>query len=149
MEISVINGPNLQLLGSREPDLYGKDSLAELETKMKLLADQLEGDISLNFFQSNSEGEILDHIAELAERACDGIIINPAAYTHSSIAIKDALSAVNIPAIEVHISNIHKREEFRKKSITAEACAGQISGLGIFGYHCALRAIVNKINNKK
>ena len=135
MKLMVINGPNLNLLGEREPGIYGNltyDLLCE-----KLNAFARKRGVELDIFQSNSEGEILSFIHS-ARGGYEGIIINPAAFTHYSIAILDAILAVNIPAVEVHISNIYAREEFRRKSVTASACAGQISGLGIFGYFAAI-----------
>ncbi len=146
MKICVINGPNLQLLGIREPDVYGKITLDDIVARMKNLAKNFKN-LKVEFFQSNNEGDIVDKIGNLYNSGCDGIIINPAAYTHTSIAIYDALKAVNIPTIEVHISNIYKRESFRQHSVTAGACLGQISGLGITGYECALSALVDYINN--
>jgi 3-dehydroquinate dehydratase II len=148
MKILVVNGPNLQLLGKREVDVYGKTSLKQIERNLENLAAQI-GDIDLAFFQSNHEGWILDEIASTFDKKYDGIIINPAAFTHTSVAIYDALKAVNVPAIEVHISNVYKREEFRKQSITAAACNGQITGLGIKGYELALMALVDIIKKKR
>jgi 3-dehydroquinate dehydratase-2 len=145
MKICVINGPNLQLLGTREPDVYGKITLDDIVVRIKNLAKNFKN-VGVEFFQSNNEGEIVDEIGNLYKSGCDGMIINPAAYTHTSIAIYDALKAVNIPTIEVHISNIYKRESFRQHSITAGACIGQISGLGIIGYECAFSALVDYID---
>lgn len=147
MKIIVINGPNLQLLGQREPGIYGKTTLDDLNNRLKTVASSIGADIS--FFQSNNEGGIVDKIASAFKEKVDGIIINPAAYTHTSIAIRDAIEAVKIPAIEVHISNIHAREEFRRSSVTAAVCLGQISGLGIDGYEWALRAMANYLQNVK
>lgn len=135
MKIVVIQGPNLNMLGVREQNIYGQMKLEDIHAQMKSFAEQNKLDIE--FFQSNLEGEIVDRIQECIGDA-DGIVINPAAYTHTSIAIRDALSAVQIPAIEVHLSNIHQREEFRHKSLTAPVCAGQIIGMGPFGYHLAM-----------
>lgn len=145
MKICVINGPNLQLLGIREPDVYGNFTLNDIATGIKNLAKSFEN-IKVDFFQSNNEGEIVDKIGNLYKSGYDGIIINPAAYTHTSIAIHDALKAVDIPAIEVHISNIYKRERFRQHSITAGACIGQISGFGIKSYEYAFLALIDYIN---
>lgn len=147
MNICIINGPNLQLLGTRETDIYGKITLNDIITKIKNLAKKFKN-VQIEFFQSNSEGEIVDKIGTLHKSGCNGIIINPAAYTHTSIAIYDALKAINIPVIEVHISNIYKRESFRHHSITAAACIGQISGLGIKSYECALSTLVDYIGNQ-
>lgn len=140
MKILVINGPNINMLGIREKDIYGSNDYNSLVEKIKKEANEL--DCQVDFFQSNIEGEIITSIQK-AFGVYDGIIINPAAYTHYSIGILDALKAVNIPAIEVHISNIQQREDFRKKSVTAEGCIGQISGLGFEGYTLALRGLVN------
>jgi len=135
MKIVVIQGPNLNMLGIREKNIYGPMKLEDIHAQMRAFAEQSQFEIE--FFQSNLEGEIVDRIQECLGDA-DGIIINPAAYTHTSIAIRDALSAVQIPAIEVHLSNIHAREPFRKESLTAPVCAGQIVGMGPFGYHLAM-----------
>lgn len=142
MKILIINGPNINMLGIREKNIYGNNDYNSLVEKIKKEASEL--DCQVDFFQSNIEGEIITSIQK-AFGVYDGIIINPAAYTHYSIGILDALKAVNIPAIEVHISNIHQREDFRKKSVTVEGCIGQISGLGFEGYTLALRGLVNLI----
>lgn len=139
MKIAVIQGPNLNMLGVREQHIYGPMSLNQIHTQMQHAAEQ--HGIELEFFQSNLEGEIIDKIQECFGTT-HGIIINPAAYTHTSIAIRDALNAVSLPTVEVHISNIYKREEFRQKSITAAASTGVISGFGPFGYHMALMAMM-------
>ena len=135
MKIVVIQGPNLNMLGVREQHIYGPMKLEEIHAQMKNFAEQ--NGIDIEFFQSNLEGEIIDRIQECLGDA-DGIIINPAAYSHTSIAIRDAIAAVELPTIEVHLSNIHAREDFRKKSITAEVCAGVVAGMGPFGYHLAM-----------
>jgi len=135
MKIVVIQGPNLNMLGVREQQIYGPMKLEEIHAQMKNFAEQ--NNVEIEFFQSNLEGEIVDRIQECLGDA-DGIIINPAAYSHTSIAIRDAIAAVELPTIEVHLSNIHAREEFRKKSITAEVCAGVVAGMGPFGYHLAM-----------
>ena len=140
MKILVINGPNINMLGIREKDIYGNNDYNSLVEKIKKEASEL--DCQVDFFQSNIEGEIITSIQK-ALGVYDGIIINPAAYTHYSIGILDALKSVNIPAIEVHISNIHQREYFRKKSVTTEGCIGQISGLGFEGYTLALRGLIS------
>lgn len=140
MRILVINGPNINMLGIREKNIYGNNDYNSLVEKIKKEASELG--CQVDFFQSNIEGEIITSIQK-ALGVYDGIIINPAAYTHYSIGILDALKSVNIPAIEVHISNIHQREDFRKKSVTAEGCIGQISGLGFEGYTLALRGLIN------
>ena len=139
MKIMVIQGPNLNMLGTREPRIYGTTTLEEVHNQMKLVAD--EAKMEIEFFQSNFEGELVDKIQECFGEF-DGIIINPAAYTHTSIAIRDAIAAVGLPVIEVHISNIHRREEFRQKSLIAPVTAGQIVGFGPVGYHLAMIAML-------
>ncbi len=139
MKILVLNGPNLQLLGHRKTEIYGTVSLAGLESRLASVAEELG--VTLKFLQSNSEGELVDAIGDAPSEGIDGILLNPAAYTHTSIAIRDALEAVRLPAIEVHLSNIHAREEFRRHSMTAALCLGQISGLGADGYEWGLRAL--------
>ena len=140
MRILVINGPNLQLLGKREPDIYGTVDLDNINEQM--LEKAKEHATEIDFFQSNHEGVIIDRIGAAPAESIDLIIINPAAYTHTSIAIRDALAALNIPAIEVHLSNIYGREEFRQHSIIAPVCVGQISGFGKNSYLLALEAAI-------
>ena len=146
MKIAVIQGPNLNMLGIREQHIYGSMSLEQIHEQLKAAAAQ--NGVEVEFFQSNLEGEIVDRIQECLGTV-DGIMINPAAYSHTSIAIKDALSAVSMPVVEVHISNIYKREEFRQKSITAGASTGVISGFGPFGYHMGLIALMQIISEVK
>ena len=146
MKIAVIQGPNLNMLGIREQHIYGPMSLDKIHEQLKNAAEQ--NGVEIEFFQSNLEGEIVDRIQECLGTV-DGIMINPAAYSHTSIAIKDALSAVAMPVVEVHISNIYKREEFRQKSITAGASTGVISGFGPFGYHMGLIALMQIISEIK
>ena len=134
-KILIINGPNLNLLGTREPEIYGKTTLKGIETELKNKAEKLN--VEIECFQSNHEGEIVDKIHS-AKNNFDAIIINPAAYTHTSVAIRDAFASVEIPAIEVHISNVYSREEFRHNSLIAPVVVGQIAGLGIKGYLLAL-----------
>ncbi len=143
MKIVVIQGPNLNMLGIREQNIYGPMKLEQIHAQMKDVATQ--NGIEIEFFQSNLEGEIVDRIQECYGEA-HGIIINPAAYTHTSIAIRDAISAVNIPTIEVHISNIHRREEFRKTNMIAPVCASSVVGFGPFGYHLAMMGMLQIIN---
>jgi len=143
MKIAVIQGPNLNMLGVREQHIYGPMTLDQIHEQMKATADQ--SGIEIEFFQSNLEGEIVDKIQECLGTV-DGIIINPAAYSHTSIAIADAIAAVNIPVVEVHISNIYKREEFRQKSLTARSSVGVITGFGPFGYHLGLISIIQILN---
>ena len=146
MKIAVIQGPNLNMLGIREQHIYGPMSLDQIHEQLKGAASQ--NGVEVEFFQSNLEGEIVDRIQECLGTV-DGIMINPAAYSHTSIAIKDALSAVAMPVVEVHISNIYKREEFRQKSITAGASTGVISGFGPFGYHMGLIALMQIVSEIK
>lgn len=141
MTIDIINGPNLNLLGVREPEVYGRETLEEIN---RWLADSVRDlDLTLRFFQSNVEGEIIDrlHSAGYGESRADAVVINPGAYTHTSIAIRDAISAIPIPVIEVHLSNIHAREPFRAHSVIAAVCRGRIEGLGKLGYLAAVRAL--------
>ncbi|MDO4426538.1 MAG: type II 3-dehydroquinate dehydratase [Moraxella sp.] len=138
-KVALINGPNLHLLGRREPDIYGSTTLADIEAQLKSLARTHY--IELITFQSNHEGDIVDFIGEvglLADTPIDGVIINPAAFTHTSVAIRDALSALNKPFIEVHLSNVHAREPFRAHSYFSDKAVGVICGLGVMGYQMAL-----------
>ncbi len=146
MKIVVIQGPNLNMLGVREQNIYGNMKLEQIHQNMKGFAEQ--NGLEIEFFQSNLEGEIVDRIQECLGEA-DGMIINPAALTHNSISIRDAISAVSLPTIEVHLTNIHAREEFRQKSLTAGVCAGVIAGFGPFGYHMAMIAIMQILNEVK
>lgn len=142
MRFLIINGVNLNMLGIREPGIYGKSTLADLEKYISDKAKELDAEV--DFFQSNYEGAICERIQQ-ALGVYDGIIINPGAFTHYSYAIRDALGSVKLPAIEVHISNIHKREEFRHHSVTVPECIGQICGLGFKGYILALEALVDVV----
>ena len=135
MKFLIINGPNLNLLGQREPGIYGDDNYAGLCDRLKRFA--AEHDSTADCVQSNHEGVLIDTI-QGAQGKYDAIVMNPGAFTHYSYAILDALKAISVPCIEVHISNIHKREEFRHKSVTAAACVGQICGLGLYGYEAAM-----------
>ena len=138
IKISLIHGPNLNLLGVRETDIYGRLSFDEINRKIKQRA--VEMDMEVRIFQSNHEGEIIDAIQDAREWA-EGLIINPGAFTHYSYAIRDAITAVRLPAIEVHLSNVHAREEFRRHSVISPVVVGQILGLGSQGYLLALEAI--------
>lgn len=148
MRIAIINGPNLNLLGVREPAVYGTDTLEEVARKVRENVADLG--VALEFFQSNSEGEIIDELhAARYGRTDDAIVLNPGAYTHYSIAIRDAVAAIEIPVVEVHLSNTHAREEFRKTSVIAPVCTGRIEGLGWIGYALAVRALVEVGRKRK
>lgn len=141
MKILVVNGPNLNLLGSREPEIYGAQTLPQI---MQSLVDQAASvGADLEHYQSNHEGDLVDQIQRAGRDAFDAIIINPAAYTHTSVAIADAILAVGLPVVEVHLSNIHKRESFRHHSYVAPVALGQIIGFGAAGYGIALGALFN------
>jgi len=142
MKILVINGPNLNMLGIREPGVYGNNSYSDLENYLESYGEKNNCEVIV--LQSNGEGEIIDFIHH-ALGSCDAIVINPGAYTHYSYAIYDALMSVGLPAVEVHISNIHKRDEFRHKSVTAPACIGQITGLGFKGYTLAMEYLLEEV----
>jgi 3-dehydroquinate dehydratase-2 len=130
----------LNRLGKREPGIYGAETLSDIENKLQSIAKEQLVDIS--FYQSNIEGALIDKIHEAADVGCDGIIFNPGAYTHTSVALRDAIASVDIPVIEVHISNIHSRESFRHTSMLAPVCLGQMSGFGTSGYELALQAFL-------
>lgn len=142
MRIQIINGPNLNLLGVREPEIYGKraweDYLKELRNRYH--------DVRIDYFQSNLEGEIINMIQEVGFDR-DGIVLNAGAYTHTSIAILDAIKSVSTPTVEVHISNVHQREDFRRHSVISPACMGVICGFGLDSYTLAVQAILNKVAN--
>lgn len=142
MKILVINGPNMQLLGKREPEVYGNESLEDVQEMVTEFAESLG--LETEFFQSNHEGDIVDKIGNSGDEIT-GIIINPAAYTHTSVAIHDAIKGIAKPTIEVHLSNIHTREGFRHESLTAPACVGQICGFGTNGYKLAMEAMAKII----
>lgn len=142
MKILLVNGPNLNLLGSREPDIYGHQTLADIEDDCRARGRELG--LEVECFQSNSEGALVDRIQE-ACRDCAGIVINPGAYTHTSVALLDALLACGLPVIEVHLSNIHQREEFRHHSYVSKAASGVICGLGPDGYRMALEAMARLV----
>jgi 3-dehydroquinate dehydratase-2 len=139
MRILILNGPNLNLLGKRQPEIYGKLTLSEIEQQVRALAKELG--VEIDFRQSNSEAELINWIHEGAGK-CGALVINPAAYTHTSLALRDAISAVGIPTVEIHISNIYKREPFRHHSYIAEVAVGQIAGFGADSYLLGLRAAV-------
>ena len=142
-KVLVIHGPNLNMLGQREPDIYGHQSLDEINDQLHSLGKKLG--IDLETFQSNHEGEIVDKIQQTVG-SCDGVLINPAAFTHTSIAIRDALSLLDIPVIEIHLSNIYKRENFRHKSLIADIAAARIAGFGSRGYLLAIEGLATLLN---
>ncbi|MBN6186031.1 type II 3-dehydroquinate dehydratase [Aneurinibacillus sp. BA2021] len=144
--VLVINGPNLNMLGKREPGIYGSETLADVEARIMRRAEACG--VEVECFQSNHEGAVIDRIHQ-AFGLCDGIVINPGAFTHYSYAIRDALASVSIPFVEIHISNIHAREAFRKESVLAPIALGQISGLGTYGYELALEALVHHIRKNR
>jgi 3-dehydroquinate dehydratase-2 len=139
MKILFLNGPNLNLLGQREPEVYGRATLADIEAAVRQRAKQLK--VKIDFRQSNVEGELVDWIQQ-AKGKFDVIVINAAAYTHTSIALRDAIAAVGVPTIEIHLSNVHAREKFRQKSLIAPVCCGQITGFGMKSYILAVEASV-------
>jgi 3-dehydroquinate dehydratase-2 len=142
-KVLVIHGPNLNMLGKREPEVYGREGLDQINARLEKQAASL--DVELDVFQSNHEGQIVEKI-QAAPGACAAVIINPAAFTHTSVAIRDALLLLDVPIIEIHLSNIYKREPFRHKSLVADIATGQICGLGAHGYILALEAAANLIN---
>lgn len=142
MKILCLNGPNLNRLGKREPSVYGTETLTDIENSLIHYGKQHQ--VNISCFQSNHEGQLIDWIHEAEDNDVKGIILNPGAYTHTSYAIRDAIASINIPVIEVHISNIHKREAFRHVSVIAPLCVGQISGLGSFGYQLALETFIKR-----
>ena len=135
MNLLILNGPNLNLLGTREPATYGAATLAEVEEGLRRAFPE----VAFSFFQSNHEGALIDRLHEAHAERVAGVVFNPGGYTHTSVALRDAVAAVDVPVVEVHLSNVHAREPFRHRSLTAAACAGQISGLGVHGYHLAVR----------
>jgi len=141
-KILIIHGPNLNLLGKRETDIYGQFTLEEIDEKLMALADKLG--VSIDIFQSNSEGELVTEIQK-AMGNYEALVINPGAYTHTSVALRDAIVGIAIPAVEVHLSNIYQREDFRKKSMLADVVVGQITGFKIDSYLLGLRAAANLI----
>ncbi|MBN2318975.1 MAG: type II 3-dehydroquinate dehydratase [Acidobacteria bacterium] len=146
MKILLIHGPNLNLLGKREPGIYGLKSLDEVNVQVKRFAEENEAELKI--FQSNSEGALIDAIQDAGEWA-DGIVINPGAYTHYSYAIRDALAALGLPAIEVHLSNIFAREDFRRHSVISAVVEGTVTGLGWRGYLCAVEGLIGILQDRK
>ena len=145
--ILLINGPNLNLLGSREPDLYGRDTLPAIEGRLK--AQAANRGAVLESFQSNAEHELVDRVQALGQQPVDFVILNPGAFTHTSIALRDAFLAVAVPFIEVHLSNVHAREPFRKHSYFSDIAAGSIAGLGAQGYELALAAALERLEQSQ
>lgn len=146
LKLLLLHGPNLNLLGSREPSVYGTTTLAEIDARMQKIAER--SDFSLECFQSNGEGVLIDRIHAAKETGVRFIIINPGAYTHTSIALRDALAGVAIPFIEVHLSNVHAREEFRKHSFLSDLAVGVVTGLGVDGYEFALEAGIRRLHHQ-
>jgi 3-dehydroquinate dehydratase II len=144
-DILVINGPNLNLLGSREPEHYGSDTLDSINSRLSMLAT--ENNLTLESLQSNAEVELIEHIHNAVDNKVRFILINPAAFTHTSVALRDALSGVEIPFIEIHLSNVHAREAFREHSYFSDIAVGVITGLGAQGYELALQAAISQLNN--
>ncbi len=146
MKILVINGVNMNMLGLREPEKYGRMTLSELENELKDYAKSLN--IELETYQSNIEGEIVEKIQQ-SRGVIDGIVLNAAAYTHTSVAIRDAISAAEVPVVEIHMTNVHAREDFRRKSLIAPVCIGQISGFGKESYILGIKGLVSYLSNGK
>ncbi len=138
MNILILNGPNLNLLGTREPETYGHATLADLEADLRAAFPG----VTFAFFQSNHEGALIDRLHEAHHRGVDGVVFNPGGFSHTSVALGDAVAAIDPPVLYVHISNVHAREDFRRRSLLAPVCAGQITGLGLAGYHLAVRYFV-------
>ena len=141
--VLVLNGPNLNLLGTREPEIYGHTTLHDIEQRMETRAT--EPGVSISFYQSNHEGALVDAVQD-ARGKFDYIIFNAGPYTHYSIALRDSISSIDVPVIEIHLSNIHKREEFRHTSVLAPVCLGQICGLGAYSYMAALEAVIDRLS---
>ena len=147
MKIIVINGPNLNMLGKREPEIYGSLTLEDIESFLASRAEVADGDVSLSFFQSNSEGEIVTAIQD-ARGKFNGVIINPAAYTHTSVAIRDAILSAGLPVVEVHLSNIYRREDFRQKSFVSGVSVGVVSGFGAESYYLGLLGLIEHMKKE-
>lgn len=140
MHVLVLNGPNLNLLGMREPEVYGKNTLADVEKGLRAAFPEVQ----FTFEQSNHEGTLIDAVQDAGAAGLAGIVLNPGGYTHTSVALRDAVAAVHVPVVEVHLSNLYRREDFRHRSLLAPVCEGQISGLGVEGYHLALRYLLSR-----
>jgi 3-dehydroquinate dehydratase-2 len=139
LNLLILNGPNLNLLGTREPETYGRATLADLEAGLRAAFPA----VAFDFFQSNHEGALIDRLHQAHRDASDGVVFNPGGFTHTSVALRDAIAAIAPPVVEVHLSNVHAREDFRRRSLLAAVCVGQISGLGPAGYHLAVRYFVD------
>ena len=144
-KLLLLNGPNLNLLGSREPEIYGSETLDGIAQKLSVLADQQQHQI--DHFQSNAEADLINRIHQAAEEKVEFILFNPAAYTHTSVALRDALLGTKIPFIEIHLSNVHQREEFRQHSFFSDIAIGTIVGLGALGYELALQAAISHLDS--
>jgi 3-dehydroquinate dehydratase-2 len=140
VHLLVLNGPNLNLLGTREPDVYGRAGLAEIEAGLR----EAFPDVTFAFAQSNHEGALLDRLHATLDDGTEGVVLNPGAFGHTSVALRDAVAAVPVPVVEVHLSNVHAREGFRHRLLLAPVCAGAITGLGVTGYHLAVRYLTGR-----
>ena len=146
MKILVLHGPNLNLLGTREPEIYGRDTLAEINARLTEIAAR--NSITLRIAQSNHEGVLIDELHKAKADGFDGVVMNPGALTHYSYALRDAISAIALPTVEVHLSNVHSREEFRHKSVLTAVCVGMVLGFGMKSYELGLEGLVSKLKGK-
>jgi len=140
VSVLILNGPNLNLLGRREPEVYGRDTLADVERQLR----ESFPEVGFTFVQSNHEGALIDALHRAMDDGTAGVVLNPGGYTHTSVALRDAVAACGLPVVEVHVSNVHAREGFRQRSLVAPACVGQISGLGVAGYALAVRYLLGR-----